>query len=477
MFEVPQGSKSSITLAEFWKRLRRIFSLTFAVVYQHYFPMSDIMNGVESAVSGSPLAGVEYNHQLLPPDIKSQNAVNGDLHGGSKKISVHPTDSRATQVSFHGSNTTSLSDSFIVGGSQRHNTDQSALRPLRSRPTSFPESLISCRLPPNVLQEESSISRRSQVDLLNSQPSVPRSSCEIPLSRAPTPSHSESYYNPHRPLPHVLYKSMSSNNILPPPAPLYFSRGTPQQMRPWRYPSSSTTRPVGLPYSISQQSLSCRAGCHCQCDCSRKQSGEGSSLDEEGAMTSEGLSWRRLHMSRAKLKATATTSELLSGFAMVAMVELQINEPTNVPEWLFVMFSVCTTVLVAVHIFALMISTYLLPNIDAISKLQVHELVSQSPHERMRGFIELAWAFSTVLGLFLFLVEVAILCWVKFWDYSFTAAWAATIIVIPVLIVFVAFAVHFYHNLVVYKCESTVTDLQQLEDMKKHLDTAGGSPV
>jgi hypothetical protein len=109
------------------------------------------------------------------------------------------------------------------------------------------------------------------MDLLNSQPSVPRSSCEIPLSRAPTPSHSESYYTSHRPLPHVLYKSMSSNNILPPPAHVYSGRGTLQQMRPWRYPSSSTARPVGLPYSISQQSLSCRAGCHCQCDCSRKQ--------------------------------------------------------------------------------------------------------------------------------------------------------------------------------------------------------------
>ncbi|GLH03867.1 Calcium release-activated calcium channel protein 1 [Gryllus bimaculatus] len=191
-----------------------------------------------------------------------------------------------------------------------------------------------------------------------------------------------------------------------------------------------------------------------------------------GAVTSEGLSWRRLHMSRAKLKATATTSELLSGFAMVAMVELQINEPTNVPEWLFVMFSVCTTVLVAVHIFALMISTYLLPNIDAVSKLQVARLVAESPHERMRGFIELAWAFSTVLGLFLFLVEVAILCWVKFWDYSFTAAWAATIIVLPVLVVFVAFAVHFYHSLVVHKVAATGHDMRQLEAMKRRLDSA-----
>lgn len=196
--------------------------------------------------------------------------------------------------------------------------------------------------------------------------------------------------------------------------------------------------------------------------------GEGHFIPVDGSNV--GLSWRRLHMSRAKLKATATTSELLSGFAMVAMVELQINEPTNVPEWLFIMFSVCTTVLVAVHIFALMISTYLLPNIDAVSKLHSTKLVTESPHERMRGFVELAWAFSTVLGLFLFLVEVAILCWVKFWDFSIRAAMAATIIVIPVLIIFIIFVFHFYRSLVVHKCKSTTIDINELEEIRKKLD-------
>lgn len=108
--------------------------------------MSDITNGVESAVSGSAVAGVDTKQQTPLGDITSPTTVNGDLCGGPKKISLYPTDNRTTQVSFHGSNTTSISDSFIVGGgSQRFNKDQSALRPLRSRPTSFPEALTSCR--------------------------------------------------------------------------------------------------------------------------------------------------------------------------------------------------------------------------------------------------------------------------------------------------------------------------------------------
>jgi len=202
--------------------------------------------------------------------------------------------------------------------------------------------------------------------------------------------------------------------------------------------------------------------------------------DDEYNMSSEGphsaatlLSWRKLHLSRAKLKAINKTSALMSGFAMVAMVEMQLNEDTKVPAELLVAFVICTSLLVAVHMLALMISTCILPNVEAISNLHNINIVEESPHERMHWYIEAGWAFSTVLGIFLFLCELAILCWVKFYDYSMMAASSATIIMVPVLILFIVFAIHFYHKLVVHKYELTETGLRELEQLKQQLDSTG----
>ncbi|XP_019725193.1 protein orai-2 [Hippocampus comes] len=201
----------------------------------------------------------------------------------------------------------------------------------------------------------------------------------------------------------------------------------------------------------------------------------------------QALSWRKLYLSRAKLKASSRTSALLSGFAMVAMVEVQLEMQYSYPRVLLVAFSVCTTVLVAVHLFALLISTCILPNVEAVSNIHNLNSVSESPHERMHYYIELAWGFSTALGILLFLAEVVLLCWIKFLpvdsggaaatttapvaqDSGWLAALASTIIMVPVGVIFVVFTVHFYRSLVRHKTERHHQEIEELHKIKVQLD-------
>lgn len=152
------------------------------------------------------------------------------------------------------------------------------------------------------------------------------------------------------------------------------------------------------------------------------------------------------------------------------MVEVQLNNDTQVPSSVLVAFAICTTLLVAVHMLALMISTCILPNIETVCNLHSISLVHESPHERLHWYIETAWAFSTLLGLILFLLEIAILCWVKFYDLSQPAAWSACIVLIPVLVIFLAFAIHFYRSLVAHKYEVTVSGIRELEILKEQME-------
>lgn len=154
------------------------------------------------------------------------------------------------------------------------------------------------------------------------------------------------------------------------------------------------------------------------------------------------------------------------------MVEVQLNVESDVPKSMLVVFAVCTTLLVAVHMLALMISTCILPNIEAVCNLHSINLVHESPHERLHWYIETAWAFSTLLGLLLFLCEIAIVCYVKFYDFSQVAAWSACVIVIPMFIIFVAFAVHFYRSLVSHKYEVSVSGIRELELLKEQIEAS-----
>lgn len=190
----------------------------------------------------------------------------------------------------------------------------------------------------------------------------------------------------------------------------------------------------------------------------------------------QALSWRKLYLSRAKLKASSRTSALLSGFAMVAMVEVQLDNAYPYPPALLIAFSACTTVLVAVHLFALMVSTCILPNIEAVSNVHNLNSVKESPHERMHRHIELAWAFSTVIGTLLFLAEVVLLCWVKFLPVKpvnntessgVAAAITSTSIMVPFGLIFIVFAVHFYRSLVSHKTDRQFQELEELSNLTR----------
>lgn len=172
----------------------------------------------------------------------------------------------------------------------------------------------------------------------------------------------------------------------------------------------------------------------------------------------------------------------------VAMVEVQLEHSYPYPPALLIAFSACTTVLVAVHLFALMVSTCILPNIEAVSNVHNLNSVKESPHERMHRHIELAWAFSTVIGTLLFLAEVVLLCWVKFLPIKpiksnngtvssgVAAAITSTSIMVPFGLIFIVFAVHFYRSLVSHKTDRQFQELEELSNLTRlqnELDNRG----
>lgn len=145
----------------------------------------------------------------------------------------------------------------------------------------------------------------------------------------------------------------------------------------------------------------------------------------------------------------------------MALVEISIDE--NVPSVLLYMFSICTTLLVSVHLLALMISTCILPHIEAVSNVHNVNAIKESPHENMERYIQMAWAFSTGFGIILFLFEITIICWMQFVTKNRGAAIASTVVVAPVIILFLIFAAHFYRRLISHKSQRAFDDFEDLE--------------
>lgn len=87
---------------------------------------------------------------------------------------------------------------------------------------------------------------------------------------------------------------------------------------------------------------------------------------------------------------------------------------------------------------ALMISTCILPHLEAVLASAQDSLeenhYNNSAHDKMSKFIEMSWALSNVIGVFLFLIEVTILVWVKFWEMGLPNG---TSVIIGIILIFI----------------------------------------
>jgi hypothetical protein len=160
------------------------------------------------------------------------------------------------------------------------------------------------------------------------------------------------------------------------------------------------------------------------------------------------------------------------------MVETQLGDPeqpkTSIP--LIITYSTLTCLVVGVHLLALMISTCIL------SVLETDGLLSFKEHETMQIYIEFAWILSSGfgkklfisltklnnfinfnIGIFLFLLEITIICWVKFFSITHLAAIASTIIIIPIIILFFIFSLHYYRRLVILKLRHHQSEINEIE--------------
>ena len=78
---------------------------------------------------------------------------------------------------------------------------------------------------------------------------------------------------------------------------------------------------------------------------------------------------------------------------------------------------------------------------------------------------------SAGLGILLFLVQMAVMAWVRFEAISQPAAIVTTCMIVPILFIFLAFSVLFYRRLISYKYEEKARELDQLQSSFDELES------
>ena len=120
------------------------------------------------------------------------------------------------------------------------------------------------------------------------------------------------------------------------------------------------------------------------------------------------------------------------------MVEVELEDRHS--NGLLIPFAVFTSILIFVHLCSLVLATYMLPELDALSAVP-HSQLTRRPGNIARGFcVKITWFLSHALGIILFLVQFVLLAFVKFYPINdntenrYEAAIAAGIVIISLTV-------------------------------------------
>ena len=157
-------------------------------------------------------------------------------------------------------------------------------------------------------------------------------------------------------------------------------------------------------------------------------------------------------------------------FEQVAMVEIEIALHT--PYQILIPFSMLTAILIFVHLLSLMLATCLLPELEAITN-DAHPQLFASALRIAKGVpVQLSWFLSNILGITLFLFELILVAYVKFYPTpgmeNNVHAGTATLVTIVILTV-LSIPLGFYYVKIVSKHKMRLHE-QRLHQAQEMLD-------
>ncbi|OAF69866.1 40S ribosomal protein S7 [Intoshia linei] len=167
-------------------------------------------------------------------------------------------------------------------------------------------------------------------------------------------------------------------------------------------------------------------------------------------------------LSKERLKMSGKTSALMSGFAMIALVELNI--PKDVSPKLVFLYAVTITLLISVNILSHVFSICILPHVLSDNSNSKHCVT-----RRFHILIEISWILSAIVGFLLFIFHIILLIWIRFYPSNFSATIVCTIIMFLVNILIISFAIIFYKKLAISRQQHNFETLQQLETIESIL--------